>query len=79
MAPVAFCATSESMTRRKRRHAHDRAWHDARMAEGPRIDHWDLRTWSDLRRLAQKLCQRFDALPHEDRIAYAFPNPEDRR
>ena len=58
----------------------DAAWHAARMAEGPCgwLAAHGIKTWAQLRRVARTGTDRWEAMPMQARLAYAFPNPEDR-
>lgn len=37
------------------------------------------RTWDDLHKICAEYIRDWERAPEEARIAYAFPNPEDRR
>jgi len=67
---------------RARPNPHDADWHERMMARGPQglaRDVWGAKDWNDLQRLAVRLMDAWEAMPPLARIAYAFPNPEDRK
>jgi len=66
---------------RRRRNPRDRAWHEARIAEGPQgnIRERGILTWDQFHAVMGGLVRNWERLPMPERLAYAFPNPEDRR
>jgi hypothetical protein len=59
----------------------DARWHDAMLAEGPQgfIRSRGADTWEKLHEMCRQFMQEWERLPHDERLAYAFRNPEDRR
>lgn len=64
-----------------RRKWHDRDWHEESLSEGPQgfIRVRGATSWSMLQSMCQQFVSDWEMLPERDRLAYAFPNPEDRR
>src|ERR1700677_1443209 len=59
----------------------DAAWHAAMLAQGPQgyIRERGADTWEKLHEMCDDFVRNWEALPPGERLAYAFPNPEDRR
>lgn len=69
------------MRARRRPSPHDAAWHARQMARGPQglvRTAWKVTTWSGQQALAIRLMAAWEVMPPAKRLAYAFPNQEDR-
>lgn len=64
-----------------RNRPHNADWHAERLAEGPQgfIRARGAVTWDMLQTMCRKFVADWERLPPAERLAYAFPNPEDRR
>jgi hypothetical protein len=69
------------MRPRRKRLPDTRAWHEAKLAEGPSgfIRARGAKTWDQLSQMCAAMVADWEKRPAAERLAYAFRNPEDRR
>jgi hypothetical protein len=63
-----------------RRLARTWKWHQAMMDEGPGgvIRAKGADSWDKLHEMCARFVRDWEGLPQNERVAYAFPNPEDK-